>query len=43
MTAIRKQYPPAFKAQVVQKVLAGERTLAQIAAHHGVHPNLLTK
>lgn len=43
MTMIRKHYPPAFKAQVVQEVLAGERTLAQIAAHHGVHPNLISK
>ena len=43
MTAIRKHYPPAFKAQVVQEVLAGERTLAQIAAHHGVHPNMISK
>src|SRR5690348_1105384 len=43
MTAIRKHYSPAFKAQVVQEVLAGERTLAQIAAHHGVHPNMISK
>src|SRR5690348_3146955 len=43
MTMIRKHYTPAFKTQVVQEVLAGERTLAQIAAQHGVHPNLITK
>ncbi len=43
MTAIRKHYPPAFKAQVVQEILAGERPLAQIAAHHGVHPNMISK
>ncbi len=29
--------------QVVQEALAGERTLAQIAAQHGVHPKLITK
>jgi len=43
MTTIRKHYTPAYKAQVVQEALAGERTLAQIAAQHGVHPNLITK
>ncbi len=43
MTIIGKHYPPAFQAQVVQEVLAGERTLAQIAAQHGVHPNMISK
>jgi transposase-like protein len=43
MTMMRKHYTPAFKTQVVQEALAGERTLAQIAAQHGVHPNLITK
>ncbi len=43
MTTIRKHYTPAFKTQVVQEALAGERTLAQIAAQHGLHPNLITK
>lgn len=40
---IRKHYTPAFKTQVVQEVLAGERTLAQIAAQYGVHPHLIGK
>lgn len=43
MTTIRKHYTPTFKAQVVQEALAGERTLAQIAAQYGLHPNLITK
>ena len=43
MTMIRKHYSPAFKAGVVQEALAGERTLAQLAAQYGVHPNLITK
>ena len=43
MTMMRKHYTPAFKTQVVQEALAGERTLAQIAAQHGVHPHLITK
>ena len=40
---IRKHYTPTFKTQVVQEVLAGERTLAQIAAQYGVHPHLIGK
>ena len=43
MTTIRKHYTPAFKAQIVQEALAGERTLAQIAVQYGLHPNLITK
>jgi putative transposase len=40
---IRKHDTPAFKAQVVREALAGERTLAQIAAQHGGHRNLIPK
>jgi putative transposase len=43
MTMIRKHDTPAFKTQVVQEALAGERTLAQLAAQYGIHPNLITK
>src|SRR5579872_6667682 len=43
MTQMRKQYTSAFKAQVVQEAMAGEKTLSQIAAEHGIHPNLITK
>ena len=43
MTTPRKQYSPAFKAQVVQEVLEGNRTIAQIASDHGIHPNNITK
>lgn len=38
---MRKRYSAAFKAQVVQEVLRGEKTIAQIAAAHKVHPNML--
>lgn len=38
---MRKSYSATFKAQVVQEVLRGEKTIAQIAAAHGVHPNLI--
>ena len=39
----RKHYAAAFKAQVVQQVLREDRTLAQIAAEHGVHPNQISQ
>ena len=38
---MRKQYTPTFKAQIVQEVLRGEKTMSQIAAEHDVHPNLI--
>jgi transposase-like protein len=38
MVQIRKHYSPTFKAQVVQEVLAGEKSLGQIAAQYGIHP-----
>ena len=43
MTTPRKHYSPTFKAQVVQEVLEGNRTIAQIASDHGIHPNNITK
>jgi transposase len=43
MTTPRKHYSPAFKAQVVQEVLEGNRTIGQIASNHGIHPNNITK
>ncbi len=43
MTTPRKKYSPSFKSQVVQEVLEGNKTLAQIAAQHGIHPNVITK
>jgi len=39
----RKNYSAAFKAQVVQQVLREDKTLAQIAAEHGVHPNQISQ
>lgn len=38
---MRKHYSATFKAQIVQEVLKGEQTIAQIASEHGVHPNLI--
>jgi transposase-like protein len=39
----RKRYTPIFKAQVVRELLKEEKTLAQVAAEHGVHPSQLIK
>lgn len=43
MVQIRKHYSPTFKAQVVQEVLAGDKSLGQIAAQYGIHPNMISK
>ncbi len=43
MTQIRKHYTAQLKAQLVQEAMAGEKTIGQIAAQHGVHPNLISK
>ncbi len=43
MGSMRKQYSATFKAQVVQELLREEKTVAQLAAEHGVHPNQLSK
>jgi putative transposase len=39
----RKHYTPTFEAQVVRELLKEEKTLAQLAAEHGVHPSQLIK
>lgn len=41
MTAMRKKYTATFKAQVVLEILKEEKTLAQIASEHGIHPTQL--
>jgi transposase-like protein len=43
MVQLRKHYSPAFKAHVVQEVLAGDKSLGQIAAQYGIHPNMIGK
>lgn len=40
---VRKRYTPTFKSQVVLELLKEEKTLAQLAAEHGVHPAQLIK
>ena len=40
---VRKRYTPAQKAAIVLELLKEEETLPQVAARHGIHPNLLRK
>ena len=40
---MRKRYSNQFKAQVVHEILREEKTIAQIAAEHGIHSNQLSK
>lgn len=41
--AMKKQYTPEFKAQVVREILKEEKTMAQIAAEYEVHPVQLSQ
>ena len=38
----RRNHSAKFKAQVALEAIRGEKTVAQIAAHHEVHPNQVT-
>ncbi len=40
---MRKHYSSTFKAQVVQELLKEEKTLAELASQHGIHPSVLGK
>ncbi len=40
---MRRQFSATFKAQVVQELLREEKSIAQLAAEHGVHPTQLGK
>ena len=39
----RAHYSANFKAQIVREILKEEKTISQIAAEHGIHPNLLRR
>ena len=38
---MNRSYSPAFKARLVQELLKETKTISQLAAEHGIHPNLL--
>ncbi len=40
--AKRRNFSAAFKAKVALEALRGDQTLAELAARHRVHPNLIT-
>lgn len=40
---MRKQYSASFKAQIVQEVLKGEKTVSQLASEHGIHPTMISQ
>ena len=37
----RRKFAPEFKAKVALEALASEYTLAELAAKHDIHPNLI--
>lgn len=39
----RKQYSSALKAKIVLEALRETKTVAELAAEHQIHPNLITK
>ena len=41
--AKRRNFSGAFKGKVALEALRGGQTLAELAARHKVHPNLITK
>ena len=38
----RRNHNPAFKAKVALAAIKGEKTLAELAQLHNVHPNQIT-
>lgn len=41
VNGLRNQYSPEFKANIVREILREEKSVAQIAAEHGIHPHQL--
>ena len=38
----RRNHSAKFKAQIALEAIRGEKTIAQVASHHEVHPNQVT-
>src|SRR5512144_1865539 len=43
MSKTRRNHSAAFKAKVALEALAGEQTVAELAAKHGVHPTMINE
>lgn len=43
MAKKRNHYSPEFKARIVLAALREEKSIAEIASEHGVHPNLVAR
>ena len=41
MTTPRKTYSPSLKAEIVREIWRETRSISQIAAQYGIHPNQL--
>ena len=41
--AKRRSYSAAFKARVALEALSGAHTMAELAAKHGIHPNMIAQ
>jgi transposase-like protein len=41
LNGLRNSYTPEYKANIVREILREEKSVAQIAAEHGVHPHQL--
>jgi len=39
----RRKYSAEFKARVALEALVGDKTLAELAAQHDVHPNMIAQ
>ena len=39
----RRQHTPEEKARLALEAIRGERTISEIAAENGIHPNMLSK
>jgi transposase-like protein len=41
LNGLRNQYSAEFKANIVRQILREEKSVAQLAAEHGIHPHQL--
>ncbi len=39
LNGLRNNYSAEFKANIVREILREEKSVAQIAAEHGIHPH----